>query len=164
MLTASVIGTVSVMAILTNPIEPGYNISRGIAYAEKKNYDKAIYEFKKALEIKNGYKNKKIYEDHTYFEVHLYLARAYQQNGMSDEAIEEYKKALNVMLWYQAEDAFFIHKNLVKIYLEKKLYVEALEEYKALAGLDPIFIEDYNKLKSDIENESRTQKIYLRKY
>jgi tetratricopeptide (TPR) repeat protein len=72
---------------------------------------------------------------------------------MSNAAIEEYKKALNVILWYQTDDVLFIHENLAKIYMEKKLYNEALEEYKILAELDPIFAKDYDKLKSSIESK-----------
>ena len=68
-----------------DPLSPIINFELGVAYFFKRDYDRAIDQFKKTLEL-----------DPDFPPVHQFLPAAYEQKGMYDEAFAAFKKAMSL--------------------------------------------------------------------
>lgn len=141
-------------------------IESGIAYGNQGLYDKAIEEFKKALEIDaNNYKayyligfvyshknmpdeaiayyKKSIEIEPNFANAYLDLGIDYNVKGLHDEAISIYEKALalkNPML-IEPKLFFKVYYNLAGGYKEKNLLDKAIWAYQKAIEIDP---ENYN--------------------
>jgi serine/threonine protein kinase/tetratricopeptide (TPR) repeat protein len=62
--------------------DPLLNVHLGWTYLYARQYDKAIAQMRKAVDM-----------DHTFFRAHLFLGRAYEQSGMYKQALDEYNEA-----------------------------------------------------------------------
>lgn len=85
-----------------SPSSPQNNNNLGDLYGRQKDYEKAIYHFQKAIELKPGYAD-----------AYHNLANTYGQIGEIELAMENYKKAIefNPKLWQS-------YQNLAAIYFE----------------------------------------------
>ncbi len=72
---------------------------------------------------------------------HYNLGLAYARKDMLDQAIAEYKRAIEIK-----PDYAYAHYNLGFVYNRKGLVDQAIEEYKKAIGLDPGFDQAYNDL------------------
>jgi len=75
-----------------DPLSPGLNLNRGRLLFFLRDYDRAIDQFKKTLELHPGYAA-----------AHEFLGHVYEKKGMGSEAIAEWSKALT--LSGEGEDA-----------------------------------------------------------
>ncbi|MFA5961783.1 MAG: tetratricopeptide repeat protein [Parcubacteria group bacterium] len=93
----------------------------GDVYARRKDYDRAILEFKRATEI-----------NPRYADAYHNLANTYQAMGKIDEAIAGYQKALelNPALWQSAQ-------NLASIYFTRGEFGKAHEAIKKAVEISP---------------------------
>ena len=94
---------------------------KGVYYYKQGNFEKAIIEFKSALEA-----------DPKYDQVYYNLGIIYDDKGLYNQAIKEYQKALLINPSY--EEAYV---NMGIIYSHKKLYNKALLSYKKALELNP---------------------------
>lgn len=110
--------------VATAKVSPsGYVIHNNLGdmYDRQKNPDKAIEEFKKAIEI-----------NPRYAEAYHNLANTYQRNGQIDLAIENYQKAIEFSpnLWQS-------YQNLASIYFDQGDYPKAKEFIQKALKVDP---------------------------
>jgi Flp pilus assembly protein TadD len=99
-------------------------LSRGIDRYTSADYDAAVTEFKRTIGLSSFSENAaKAYD---------YMAKAYLQEGNTDEAIKTYREAIRS---YPARAAF--HTSLGDIYYNRGELSEAEAEYKAAIKLDP---------------------------
>lgn len=93
----------------------------GDLYGRHGDVPRAIFEFKRAIEIKPNYAD-----------AYHNLANTYQQIGKYDDAIANYKKALefNPNIWQS-------YQNLAAIYFAKGMYDDALLNMQEAAALNP---------------------------
>lgn len=93
----------------------------GDVYGRRGDYEKAIEQFKKAVEINPNYAD-----------AWHNLANTYQQAGQSDLAIEDYQKAVekNPALWQS-------YQSLAVIYFEKGENEKSLENVKKALEINP---------------------------
>lgn len=103
----------------------------GDVYARKGDHEKAIAEFKKAIEI-----------NPRYGDAYHNLANIYQATGRSNEAEENYKKALNINpnIWQS-------HQNLSAIFFERGDKEKALEHIQKALEINP----SSEQLKNNLE-------------
>ncbi len=101
--------TLWLAAAKTSPSSPQNHNNLGDLYGRHGDYEKAIEEFKRAIEL-----------NPEYADAFHNLANTYQQMGKIDLAIENYKKAteFNPKLWQSWQ-------NLAAIYFEKQDYLSA---------------------------------------
>ena len=98
-------------------------LSRGIDRYTSSEYDAAVTEFKRTIGLSSFSENAaKAYD---------YMAKAYLQEGNTDEAIKTYREAIQS---YPTRDAF--HTSLGDIYYNQGQLSEAEAEYKAAINLD----------------------------
>jgi len=95
----------------------------GLNYYQRGEYDEAIKEFRKALEL-NPERS----------EIHYNLGLVLEAKGLLQEAIQEYKKALEL----NPEDAE-AHNNLGIVYYKQGNYKKAVEEFKIALSINPDF-------------------------
>lgn len=102
----------------TSPSSPQNHNNLGDLYGRAGDLERAVSEFKKAIELKPGYAD-----------AFHNLANTYQQMGKIDLAIENYQKAIefNPLLWQS-------HQNLAGIYFEQEKF-ELAREYMEKAIL-----------------------------
>jgi len=109
-----------------------YN-KRGIEFGMKGQYDQAILDFKKALNI-----------NPRYAEAYNNRGIAYGQKGRYDQAILDFNKALEINPGYA--DAYY---NRGIVYYSKKEYAKSWDDIKKAQGLGgqvpPEFLEDLRK-------------------
>lgn len=98
---------------------------RGVTYGEQGLYDKAIEEFKKALEI-----------DANDYRAYYWIGFSYSYKKMPDEAIAYYKKAIEIEPNFP--NAYF---DLGIDYSAKGLHEEAISIYEKAVTLNPMLIE-----------------------
>ena len=91
-----------------------YHNKEGLHLYNKRKYDEAIVEFKKALEL-----NQKHYD------AHFNLGVVYYAKNMSDESIAELKRAIEVNP--NEPKAYY---NIAFAYVAKEKVAEAISEYK----------------------------------
>jgi adenylate cyclase len=65
------------------PLSPIINFELGLAFYHARDYDQAIEQFQKTLEL-----------DQNFPSAHNFLPAAYEQKGMYNEAVAEFKKAI----------------------------------------------------------------------
>ena len=129
----------------------------GNAYNDKKEYDKAIEAFEKAIEINpkkdeayynmgNAYNDKKEYDkaieinpkkDEAYYN----MGNAYNDKKEYDKAIEAFEKAIEI----NPKDAKAYY-NMGYAYNDKKEYDKAIEAYKKAVKINPKDAYAYNNL------------------
>jgi tetratricopeptide (TPR) repeat protein len=98
-------------------------LSHGINRYTSAEYDAAVTEFKRTIGLSSFSENAaKAYD---------YMAKAYLQEGNTDEAIKTYREAIRS---YPTRDAF--HTSLGDIYYNRGQLSEAEAEYKAAISLD----------------------------
>ncbi|TES85230.1 tetratricopeptide repeat protein [Candidatus Aerophobetes bacterium] len=143
----------------------------GVAYHKKAMCDKAIAQYRKALEINPHHAevhynlgracgDKEMYEEEiseyrkaielnpNHAKAHYALGIAYGKKGMSEEEISEYRKAIEIGPVY-AE----MHCNLGAAYLNKGMYDEAIAEFrKAIEISSDYFDAHYNLGLTHIHN------------
>lgn len=106
------------------------HFSLGTAYSFKGQYEKAVDEFKKAIEINPNYVN-----------AYNNLGMAYEEMGLFDKAIVEYKKAIQLKPNYKRA-----HGNLGSVYGKKRLFDRAIAECKEAIEIDPAYADAHNNL------------------
>ncbi|MBL7070886.1 MAG: tetratricopeptide repeat protein [Candidatus Omnitrophica bacterium] len=139
-----------------------YNL--GLAYARSGELDKAVAEYKNAIEIKPDHVyahynlgfvyNRKdrvdeaiekykeaIKLDPDFDQAYNDLGIAYRRKGLLDEATAVYKKALEIN-----PDFAEAHYNLANVYSKKEMRAEAIAEYRKALEIDPDFGEAHNNL------------------
>lgn len=99
-------------AAKTSPSSPQNHNNLGDLYSRRGDFQRAITEFKKAIELKPGYAD-----------AYHNLANIYQQIGETELAIANYQKALefNPNLWQS-------YQNLAAVYFEQEKFDLAKEE------------------------------------
>ncbi|QWR78176.1 tetratricopeptide repeat protein [Candidatus Magnetomonas plexicatena] len=102
------------------PLNPIPHINLANAYLSMENYDKALKEFRVALEM-----------DPFKVEVYNNIGSIYIKLGDKDKAEEEFRKALRVNPTFAVA-----HHNLGNLYLDKGLDDKALLEYSLEASFD----------------------------
>ncbi|MBL7197319.1 MAG: tetratricopeptide repeat protein [Candidatus Omnitrophica bacterium] len=105
----------------TSPSSPNTHNNLGDVYSRHGEWEKAVYEFKKAIEIKPGYAD-----------AYHNLAHTYYLLGKLTEAIESYQNAIhfNPNLWQS-------YQNLAGIYFELKNINLAMEYLKKAIEVNP---------------------------
>ncbi|NIO06419.1 MAG: tetratricopeptide repeat protein [Proteobacteria bacterium] len=98
----------------------------GWAYSHQGNYDKAIAECLKAIELDPDYGNP--YND---------IGAYYIEKGMYEEAIPFLKQAIEAKDYLHYE---FPHFNLGRVYVTKGMYREAMEEFKKALEIEPNYL------------------------
>ena len=106
-----------------------YN-NRGIGYEEKGQYDQAILEYNKALEI-----------NPRYAAAYVNRGNAYSAKGQYDQAISEFNKALEINPRYAEA-----YNNRGIGYEEKGQYGQAILDYNKALEINPRYANPYNGL------------------
>lgn len=108
-------------AAKTSPSSPQNHNNLGDLYGRRGDYEKAIYHFKKAIELKPGYA-----------EAYHNLANIYFQLGQLEEARKNYELCLesNPLVWQSYE-------NLGQVYFEQEEYGKAEELLKRAIAINP---------------------------
>jgi tetratricopeptide (TPR) repeat protein len=92
-----------------------------MAYADKKDFENAIFHYQKAIEISDVYP-----------QTHNNLGNAYKETGQFEKAVEEFEKAIKMDPYF-----FFAYNNLAGLYLEQKNYDKAIEVYQRYLKISP---------------------------
>ena len=113
--------TLWLAAAKTSPSSPQNHNNLGDYYGRQGNFEKAVEEFKKAIELNPNYGD-----------AFHNLANTYQQMERVDEAIENYQKAasINPNLWQS-------YQNLAAIYFDQKKLDLAEENLKKAIAVNP---------------------------
>lgn len=104
-----------------------YYLQRGIAYAQKKYYDKAIIDFNMVIQL--GSNNDEVY---------FYRGLSYQEKKIHDKAIADYTEAI------QTNPNFARYHNRGVAYYNKKNYNKALEDFTEAIRLEPDLDKSYH--------------------
>ena len=115
----------------------------GVELLKQGKADKAIPEFKKAIEL-----------DPDNASVHLNLAYAYDLQGSVEEAIGEYQWAIEL-----GPENHLAHNNLGVLYDKKGLYDEAIGEFDKALQIEP---SDSNTLKN-LENSKNNKAVIAKR-
>lgn len=105
----------------TSPSGQNIHNNLGDVYGRQKNYEKAVEEFKKAVEINPNYAD-----------AYHNLGNTYIEMGKIEEALESYQKAvsINPNLWQS-------YQNIAAIYFERGNYQKSYEMIKKAAETNP---------------------------
>jgi tetratricopeptide (TPR) repeat protein len=109
--------------------------NRGMAYLKNRQYDKSIYDFRKAFELtSSGDKDLR-------FDILSFRGEAYQKSNEFDHAIKDYSAAIAL---------FPDHKNIKYIYTSrawawyiKKDYTSSIDDFSKAITIDPEFDSAY---------------------
>jgi len=104
-----------------------YN-NRGLTYMRKGQYDRAIPDFSKAIEI-----------DPMYARAYYNRGIAYGKKDQHDRAIADFTKAIEIDPKYAAA-----YNNRGMTYLRKDQYDQAISDLTKAIEIDPRFAEDFN--------------------
>ena len=96
-------------------------MSSGLEFYQKKDYQKAVGEFQRAVAL-----------DPTNVDSYNYLANSYLAQNKTQEAIRAYSSSLALAPYQDS-----VRVNLGNIYLQQKRYALAEKEYKEAARLNP---------------------------
>ncbi len=142
--------------IAQNPRSITAHHNLGFYYYRNKQYDQAIVEFRKAIELGAGYSaevyfnlgniyvrkdqyneaareyQKALEINPRFGECYLNLGNIYTLKGMIDKAIDNYKKAIEISPGYARA-----HYNLAGLYEKKGLLAEAIKECQKAVELAP---------------------------
>jgi protein O-mannosyl-transferase len=80
------------------------------------------------------------------FRVHHNLGKFYQDHGFREEAIEEYKKALQAPVGHRRDEVIVTHYNLGKLYADLGDLEKGKSYYEAAIAMNPRFIPALNNL------------------
>jgi tetratricopeptide (TPR) repeat protein len=119
--------------LLREPYDDDARYYLGICYYKEKDYDNAIMELRRALELVPHYIKKP--------EVNLYLGLVLTDKGRNDEAIIEYQKALSVQ-----PDNAVAHNSMGVAFKNLGNLDRAIEEYKRAVSIDKSYYKAYNNL------------------
>jgi TonB family protein len=108
-----------------NPDSPELHFKLGMAYSRNDQDEKAIEEFKRAVELKPDYAD-----------AHLWLGRAYKSLDNYEAAIEAFKQALTV----KPQDPEEAYMDMARCYLRLNRLDEALAAAKHALSIKPDFI------------------------
>lgn len=105
----------------TSPSSPQNHNNLGDLYGRQGNLEKAVEEFKKAIELKPNYGD-----------AYHNLANTYLQMGKKDKAVQNYQKALSVNpnLWQS-------YQNLAAVYFKEEKYDLATQELEKAIKVNP---------------------------
>lgn len=92
-----------------------------MAYSDKKDYQKAIFHYKRAIEISDIYP-----------QTHNNLGNVYKEIGEIKKAIEEFEKAIEMDKYF-----FVAYNNLAKLYFDQGNFDEAINTYQRYLDLLP---------------------------
>jgi tetratricopeptide (TPR) repeat protein len=106
-----------------------YNL--GQVYSTTKQYDRAIEEFKRTLELTPAHRLENA-------STHLSLANVYKQKGEYNRAIEEARKAVSIL-----PDYVKAYRLQAEVYYETERYAEAIEGLQLSLRLEPDDAESY---------------------
>ncbi|MBN2316228.1 MAG: tetratricopeptide repeat protein [Sedimentisphaerales bacterium] len=106
----------------------GIHNSRGVVYKSRGEYDRAILEYNKAIEIDPG--STKAYHNR---------GNAYQEKSEYDRAIRDYTMAIEIDPNYA-----IAYTGRGNVFNAKGEYVRAIEDYTKAIQFDPKFVEAYN--------------------
>lgn len=106
------------------------HLDLGLAYKSQGQADKAIEQYKIALNLKPRYAK-----------AHNDMGNAYWYKGLYDKAIEQYRITLDLKPNYAEA-----HNNLGNAYLSQGLYGKATEQYRIALDLKPAYAEAHNNL------------------
>ncbi|RJQ35870.1 tetratricopeptide repeat protein [Candidatus Microgenomates bacterium] len=127
----------------TSPSSQNTHNNLGDVYGRRGDLQRAVYEFKKAIEIKPNYAD-----------AYHNLGNAYRDMGKTDEALKNYQKAvsINPNLWqaYQNIGAvYFYQKNIPKSleYFQKAISINP-QEPNLWLGMGLIYLENKEKDKA----------------
>ncbi len=123
-----------ILAILTfireRTIYAKANYQSAIRYLRAKEYDKAVIELERAVNL-----------NPEFGEAHFRLGIIYNLIGKQDEAISQFRRALEI----NPRDAA-AHNNLGSMYYLKEMLEEAANEFKEVLKIDPDFAEAHSNL------------------
>jgi tetratricopeptide (TPR) repeat protein len=89
------------------------------------------------------------------FRPHHNLGRYYDDHGYREEAIIEYKKALEKPIYSRKNEIFVTYYNLGRIYAKLKDYKKALSFYHRALVLNPDHAPSYNNIASIMERQGK---------
>jgi len=92
-----------------------------MAYDEKKDFEKAIFHYKRGIELSDIYP-----------QIHNNLGNTYKEIGELEKAVEEFETAIKMDKYF-----FVAYNNLANLYFEQKNYDQAIEVYKRYLEVFP---------------------------
>ena len=104
----------AVQRVKANPNSADAHVELGWSYFQKDQYNEALGEYKKALEI-----------DEKNYKAHFNLGLVYMKTGKVDRAVASYQKAIEII-----PNAFQAHYELGKAFEEQGKLEDALKELK----------------------------------
>ena len=119
-------------AMEMNPDDPYLHYDLALTYDMKGVLNKAEYHLKQAIKLKPDYSD-----------AYNYLGFVYFRQGRVEDAIEEYKRALENLLYMSPQEA---HLNLGVAYLSLNEYDKAKVHLEEAIRLVPTFVPAYNSL------------------
>ena len=112
----------SVINYLTGGInEAEFYYNRAKEYSVNKDFDKAIADYSKAMEL-----------DPNDYVLYYDRGLAYQEKGSIDNAISDYSKSIELN-----PDYIYAYNNRANIYYDEKQYDKAIADYKKILLIDP---------------------------
>jgi len=113
-------------AIEQHPLDPSFEMYMGKILIERGSYEDALPHLNKALELSGKT------DSMTINRVYVSLGAAYQKLGRSQQAMDQYSKALSINR--HNPNVFLYRGNL---YYKRENYSQALEDFKKVLELDP---------------------------